>query len=168
MPGKAAAKTLVNALARDEPNADRRDIVLRQLRAYEPAAAWQEPVIRKWLHQPHTYTEREGIARLQRAMEEHFRKRDQTLRDTHPLGIQVHLNTGVANGVLVVNSVAQCAKLIRAIVLRELDFRLESKDIAGQNYLFLRETISNCIFRVVTGDATLANAFWSYYLDQSE
>ena len=98
----------------------------------------------------------------------HFQKRDQTLRETHPLGIQVHLETGVANGVLVVNSVAQCAKLVRSIVLRELEFRLDSKVVGQQKYVFLRETISGCIFRVVTGDITLMNAFWSYYLDPAE
>jgi hypothetical protein len=42
--------------------------------------------------------------------------RANTLKRFHPLGIQVNLATGVANGVMVVRSVADCAALLRRIL----------------------------------------------------
>jgi hypothetical protein len=86
------------------------------------------------------------------------------LRESHPLGIQVNLRTGVANGVLVVRSVSDCAKLVRRIVTRTLELELEE----SKQYTVLREKISRCIFRVMTADAMLTNTFWNFYLDPAE
>lgn len=83
--------------------------------------------------------------------QQHYEKRAETLRESHPLGIQVNLDTGVANGVLVVRTVEHCAKLIRRIVTTTLQFRIEKKSIGEVEYHFLRETVSNSVFRVMTG-----------------
>jgi hypothetical protein len=40
--------------------------------------------------------------------------------DVHPLGLQVHLETRVAQGVLVVRSIPECAELLRRILTTKL------------------------------------------------
>ena len=45
--------------------------------------------------------------------------------ESHPLGIQVNLDTGVANGVLVVRTVTNCAELIYGILTRTLQFQIK-------------------------------------------
>ena len=81
------------------------------------------------------------------------------LKETHPLGLQVHLETGVANGVLVARTVPECARLLKKVVLNRLEFRLEKK---GSVYAAV-ETSTGPIYRVVTGDSHLTNSFWNFY-----
>ena len=90
-----------------------------------------------------------------------YERRAQTLKSTHPLAIQVNLATGVANGVLVVRSVEDCARLIRQIVTKSLEFDLDEP--ANDPMIYLRERISGCPFRVVTKDRKLTNCFWNFY-----
>ena len=97
------------------------------------------------------------IARAEKAI---YDKRAQTLKDAHPLALQVNLATGVANGVLVVRTIAACAALLRRIVLSDMEFALE--EMAGM--WLLRERISGCVYRVVTNDRKLNNCFWNFYL----
>ena len=94
----------------------------------------------------------------------HYDKRADTLKEVHPLGIQVNLATGVANGVLVVRTVDQCADLVRRIVTGTLEFDLEE----ASGYTALRERVSGCIFRVMTADAMLTNTFWNFYTNPAE
>ena len=86
--------------------------------------------------------------------------RAKTLRQVHPLALQVNLDTGVANGVLVVRQIAQCSRLLRNIVTRTMNFELDED---GQ-FWYLRERISDCVYRVVTKDRKLSNCFWNFYL----
>jgi len=102
--------------------------------------------------------------KLAEAIREHYNKRADTLGETHPLGIQVNLQTGVANGVLVARTPAECADLIRRILTRTLEFRICEKMVGDRRYLLLREKSTNSVFRVVTGDDFLTNAFWNFYL----
>lgn len=87
-----------------------------------------------------------------------------TLRESHPLGVQVNLATGVANGALVVRTVGDCARLVRRIVTRTLESGVSEEN----GSTVLREVISNSVFRVATGDMMLSNAFWNFYLESSE
>jgi len=89
-----------------------------------------------------------------------YDKRARTLRESHPLALQVNLDTGVANGVLVVRTIPDCAALLRRVLLGEMEFSLEEN--AGM--WLLREKISGCIYRVVTNDRKLNNCFWNFYL----
>ncbi len=89
-----------------------------------------------------------------------YDKRAQILKEAHPLALQVNLDTGVANGVLVVRTVPDCAALLRRILLSDMEFTLEEKD----GMWYLRERISGCIYRVVTNDRKLNNCFWNFYL----
>lgn len=58
--------------------------------------------------------EMEKLCRLIAASEKRiYDSRANTLKRFHPLGIQVNLATGVANGVMVVRNVAECAALLR-------------------------------------------------------
>jgi hypothetical protein len=89
-----------------------------------------------------------------------YDKRARTLKESHPLALQVNLDTGVANGVLVVRTIPDCAALLRRVLLGEMEFSLEEN--AGMWHL--REKISGCIYRVVTNDRKLNNCFWNFYL----
>ena len=97
-------------------------------------------------------------------MKEHYNQRAETLKETHPLGIQVHLATGVANGVLVVRNLDDCVTLIRRILTQSMEFDIDIEQRLTGEYIVLREQISRCVFRVTTGDRILANSFWNFYL----
>ena len=87
-----------------------------------------------------------------------YERRAQMLLETHPLGLQVNRQTGVGNGVLVARDTNQCAKLIRGILLDELEFELEEQPEHGA--VFLREKETRSVYRVVTHDQHLTNSFW--------
>lgn len=153
----------VDQLRRAYPERPERQLLLDQLGIFGGAANLRDPRVRRWFDNP----SRVSLSALRRFVEammrEHYDRRARTLLEDHPLGIQVELTTGVANGVLVVRTIDQCAKLIRQIVLNRLEFNLEEKTIEGGKYVLLREKISNSIFRVMTGDRQLSNSFWNYY-----
>jgi hypothetical protein len=88
--------------------------------------------------------------------------RAETLQQKHPLAVQVHLDTGVANGVLVVRSAEECAKLLRGLLLNSCDFEIGRSRREGATLLV--EKSSACPFRVLTDNETLTNSFWSWYL----
>jgi hypothetical protein len=143
-------------------------IILERLQAISPHLAWADHDVRRWLDAPAEMERNQAVARLVKAAREHYDKRATTLRENHPLGIQVNLETGVANGVLVVRSVQDCAELIFRIITASLEFNIERKLVDGVQYHFLREKISNSVFRVMTGDAMLTNSFWNFYLGAVE
>jgi hypothetical protein len=148
--------------ARAESSSTR--LMLEQLRVFDPHAAWSDAEVRKWCEAPDDADAAVLRARLQGQIKKHYDYRARTLRESHPLGIQVNLETGVANGVLVVRTVPDCAHLVRNIVTHRLEFILEEDD----KFIILREKISGCIFRVVTRDAMLTNTFWNFYIDPAE
>ena len=97
------------------------------------------------------------IANAERAV---YDKRANTLKKIHPLALQVNLDNGVANGVLVVRTIPDCAALLRRVLLGDLQFSVEEEN----GMWYLREQISECIYRVVTNDRKLNNCFWNFYL----
>jgi hypothetical protein len=140
------------------------NLLLAQLELFEPHAAWGDSDVRAWCETP-TKVETDRLRnRLGIRMKSHYDRRALTLRESHPLGIQVNLGTGVANGVLVVRNVGDCATLVRNIVTRKLDLHLE-KEVG---HTVLRERISGCVFRVVTDDVMLTNTFWNFYLNSAD
>jgi hypothetical protein len=160
----AFANTLVSDLQLQDPRATVAEVVLGQIQIFDPAAAWRDADVQTWMANPASMTLERGCSKLQERIERHYEQRARTLKDTHPLGIQVNLATGVANGVLVVRSVEDCAKLVRRIVTRNLKFSIDE----GEGAINLIEEVSGCIFRTVTSDVMLTNAFWNFYLDQAE
>ena len=96
------------------------------------------------------------------AIAEHynFERRANTLKNIHPLAIQVNLKSGVANGVLVVRSIGDCASLLYQILTNKMEFTIKHK----HEGTLLEESVSGCPFRVVTNDEKLTNSFWNFYL----
>lgn len=85
--------------------------------------------------------------------------RADTYRATHPLGLQIALNTGVAHGIIVVRTPAQCARLLRRVLLHELP--LEVRHEEGNYQLVEQETQS--VLRVVSDDPLLTHSFWAFF-----
>lgn len=105
---------------------------------------------------------------------EFYEKKAKLLHAIHPLAIQMDLNSGVANGVLLVRNANQCVKVLHRILTRQLKFYFEEKEpwnetLAKGDYqktYILREEITKSPFRVVIGDTLLTNSFWNFYLEQ--
>jgi hypothetical protein len=140
-------------------------LILEQIQVYDSALAWTDSKVQKWLQDPTTIDVADAKELLVTLVKKHYDKRAKILKEDHPLGIQVQLETGVANGVLVARNVLECAELTRRIVTGTLEFRIETT-VSGSRCLI--ETITNCIYRVMTGEKMLMNAFWNFYLEPSE
>jgi hypothetical protein len=154
----------IAALREAEPGKSEGLILLDQLKLFEPEAAWYDAKVRGWCERPETIDLTDIGQRLRTRLKAHYDSRARTLMDAHPLGIQVNLGTGVANGVLVVRTTRQCAQLVRGIVTGTLEFTLSEEE----HYTALRESISGSIFRVMTRDTMLTNTFWNFYLNPAE
>lgn len=140
------------------------ETLLQHLKLINPKLAWENPQVRKWLKNPSKQSTTEIKNFVIDEMIKHYDKRARTLKIDHPLGVQVHLESGVANGVLVARTIADCAELVRRVITNCLDFELSRESIEGTKYLLLRESLTGSVFRVVSGDAVLTNAFWNHYL----
>jgi len=141
------------------------EIMLDQLKVFSPGLAWESDEVHGWLADPSSADQLRVRQLLNNEVKRTYDRSEDTLKERHPLGIQVNLDSGVANGVLVVRKIADCAELVRRILLRKMEFEVDYKDLDGNRYILLREKISGCIFRVVTGDEMLTNVFWNYYLN---
>jgi hypothetical protein len=103
------------------------------------------------------------IAQAEQAI---YDRRASTLQEHHPLAIQVNLDTGVANGVLVARDIPTCARLIRRIVTNSMRFNVK-KDAATKSWHLVEEETQS-IFRVVTRNPKLTNAFWNFYRNETD
>lgn len=89
-----------------------------------------------------------------------FDKRAATLAKYHPLGVQIDMTSGTANGVLVVRELGQCTHLLEALLLNAMTFKIiEEKDFGT----CVIDTISGSRFRVVTNDPILTASFWNFF-----
>jgi hypothetical protein len=167
IPAGGFVDRLLTNLRIGTPDTPDEKLMLDQLRIFEPSAAWTDVIVQSWLSDPQrAKVEVEQIKeRLASAVTRHYDKRAKTLQEIHPLGIQVNLATGVANGVLVVRREEDCADLISRIVTARLEFDVVDEKRGGIEYVLLRERITKCVFRVMTGDQRLTNAFWNFYLE---
>jgi hypothetical protein len=87
---------------------------------------------------------------IARSEERIYTKREKTLRQDHPLAIQVNLESGVANGVLVVRDISICADLLLRTLTGTLEFDIKYNP--ETDCWELIETLSQCVYRVVTND----------------
>ncbi len=109
------------------------------------------------------FEEMSALCKIVAICEHHFfERRARTLRERHPLSIQVNLQTGVANGVLVVRSSEDCSRLLYNLVTNSIDFEI-GEVMEGPGATVLNETISKSPFRVVTNHTKLTNSFWVHY-----
>lgn len=157
-------QTHIRDLQEANPDSPESQLLLDQLRIFEPDAAWRDPKVRDWCGDSASVDLERLRSRVAASIKKRYDSRASTLRDSHPLGIQVNLDTGVANGVLVVRSVECCAELVRRIVTQSLEFTMEE----NSTHTALRESVSGCIFRVITHDQMLTNTFWNFYVDPAE
>ena len=136
--------------------------LLKRLQRYYPEGAWEknQQEIRGWIEGKSQPDIDKIINILHKKVAYLYNKRAEVLKSNHPLGLQVDLSTGVANGVLVVRSISKCAQLLRSILLNEMEFEI----VEEEKFTILRERISGCIYRVATKDEFLVNAFWNFYL----
>lgn len=142
-----------------------KDLILNKfLPLYYPGGAWSDVRVQGWLNGSIPFDEEAAADLLFDKAAGMYEKRAATLKEAHPLGLQVNLATGVSNGVLVVRTLPDCARLLRSIMMNQMQFDLERKEISGKRYWYLRERISQSVYRVVTGDDFLTNSFWNFYL----
>jgi len=141
-----------------------KEILIGHLKILSPEMIWDVQSFPNGLSDLEMMNDENLKNLLYTEMQRVYDKREKTLREDHPLGIQVHLENGVANGVLVVRNIDDCAKLVRSILLNETDLIIKEETIQKRKFLVLRETISNCIFRVESSDKELTNSFWNFYL----
>ena len=141
--------------------------LLKQLQQYYPEGAWEDQEIRNWVEDKSQADVDKIMKLLHKKVTALYNKRAETLKQIHPLGLQVNLSTGVANGVLVVRSIEDCAHLLQSILLNQMEFDIgiaEPENKEEPEKIVLREDISKCIYRVDSGDDFLINAFWNFYL----
>lgn len=140
------------------------EIIVDQLLIFKPDIAWKDESFRQLLNNPNEENLERITKIFYKTVKEHYNKRYNTIKYNHPLGIQVNIDTGVANGVLVVRDVKQCVELLHALLTGDnLGFNLEIESGKKGEYLLLKENISDSVFRVVTNDKMLTNTFWNYY-----
>lgn len=88
-----------------------------------------------------------------------FDKRIRLLKGRHPLSMQVDLQFGVANGVLVVRTPQKCIELLKRILTNQMKFIIRREE----GYIALEEEVSGSHFRVVTKNERLTNSFWNFF-----
>ena len=162
-------RSFIEELIRDikstEDFIDERDVLYFILKLVNPKILWDNKTLRVGLDEPNTIELEELKNLVVTNLENHYNKRAKILKEQHPLGIQVNLATGVANGLLVVRKIDDIIKLIKRIITRTLDFNLSSQIKRENKYILLTEEISQCVYRIVTGDELLTNSFWNFYLE---
>lgn len=157
-------KWLLQAAKKMYPGRTIDDVIRQQFELVAPRSAWSDPWVQEWIRDPTSKTYAQIEQKLFEVVRTLYDKRAETLKETHPLGIQVNLETGVANGLLVARTTSDCADLLYRVLTNRLEFKIDVKVVDDRDYLLLRESITNSVFRVVTGDPLLTNAFWNFYL----
>jgi len=96
---------------------------------------------------------------LASAIKIYYDKREEILKESHPLGMQIDLSSGVANGVLIVRDIEKYVDLLLAILNNSLEFKIES----SKGFTGMYEKISGSLYRLITHDETLTNSFWTFF-----
>ena len=89
-----------------------------------------------------------------------FDRRADLLQLRHPLSMQVDMQTGIANGVLVVRNAKDCSELLYRILTNELRFTIRNDP---KGFIILEEEISKSPFRVIIKNEKLTNSFWNLF-----
>jgi succinate dehydrogenase flavin-adding protein (antitoxin of CptAB toxin-antitoxin module) len=160
---------LIKCLQEIYPEKKLENILFDKLKEYNSRLAWEDEEVISWIADPDIISVERAKIKLCETITNMYDSRAALLSDYHPLGIQVDIERGVANGVLVVRDIEDCARIVKRIVTKTLSFKIDKNtDTIGQRYIYLREGISNCIYRLATGDPLLTNTFWNYYNAPSE
>ena len=81
-------------------------------------------------------------------------------RDVHPLSRLIEFETGVAVGAMVTDSLDDVSELLHRIFENKMEYKLEQPK---QDYLKLKETLTESVVRLQTNDPMLSETFWNYY-----
>ena len=151
-----------DSLAKIHPNEKMETLFLNKIKALNPYLAWnnEDNQIRGWIEEENSIILEEVEERLKKELKKKYDKRSDDLKNNHPLGIQVSLKDGVANGVLVVRTIEDCTRLLRNLVTDRTEYELKY----NESRLYLEEKISRCVYRLATEDVALSNTFWNYYV----
>lgn len=159
-------KHLIDTLNKLDTNIDFNQIILKHLCIFNPSLAWGKDQIelREWLNNPQQADREELLKTFKETIANVYNRKADVLINDHPLGIQVDLNKGVANGVLVVRTLDKLAELLYAILTNDYEFDIEPENphINGDS-IKLIEKISGSVFRVMTKNQLLNNSFWNFY-----
>lgn len=139
---------------------DPKDVALRFLQTYYPRGAWDDSKIRGWISDKNELPLEKAIKEIFDRANRLYDSRATALKQLHPLGLQVNLETGVANGVLVARNVAECTHLLKGVLLNTLEFEIQHE----KDCIELREKHTGSLYRVMTKDSHLTNSFWNFYL----
>jgi len=160
-------KNLTNRVAASCPNFDRRIhqflTALSRYRRKQPLTLLTSLDDLKF-KKPNQELVRDIATVLAEAEAYNFERRVKLLRDKHPLAMQVDISSGIANGLLVVRSAQECAKLLHGLITNRLHLAICS--VQGDNdlgFTILKESISRSPFRVVTHNERLTNSFWNLF-----
>jgi len=140
------------------------DDFVKKLDRFEEEMLWGSLTERSSLEgfQSENSAELERFCRIIATSEKQiYDKRFKTLKTSHPLAIQVNLDTGVANGVLVVRDVNRCAELLWRILTNALEFTITYD--GDTKCWYLKEVLTDSVYRVVTDNDKLTNCFWNFY-----
>lgn len=89
-----------------------------------------------------------------------FDRRAELLQLRHPLSMQIDMQSGVANGVLVVRNTKDCIELLYRILTNDLQFDIKNDP---KGFIILEERISKSPFRVIVKNEKLTNSFWNLF-----
>jgi len=161
----------IKIMEKSYPEKDKKNIIIELLKLYDASLAWRLDKdgenIRYLIGGSTSSVEKQLLSILYSKAKKHYDDRYKTLVKSHPLGLQVDLDTGVATGVLVVRDTESCAKLIRSHILKSVEYEIKDELEGDTEYTYLIEKQSQCVFRVITGDKVLSNSFWNFYFNVS-
>ena len=87
-------------------------------------------------------------------------RRHRFYRDVHPLSRLIEFETGVAVGAMVTDSLDDVSELLYRIFENKMEYELEHPK---QDYLRLKEKLTESVVRLQTNDPMLSETFWNYY-----
>ena len=130
---------------------------LQEYRRHQPFSLWTEKE-NQFKHSSPDFLEICDILAIAECY--NLDKRAELLKGRHPLSMQVDLQHGVANGVLVVRRPEECAELLHRVLTNTMGFTIKHRD---EGYTVLEEDVSGSPFRVVTDHEKLTNSFWNLF-----
>lgn len=91
-------------------------------------------------------------------------KRADNLKNSHPLGMQIDIDSGVSNGVLVVRDFETCKKVLIQILTKSMEFEIRHVEKRNEyGFTGLYEKNSDSLYRIITDDPHLTNSFWNFF-----
>lgn len=88
-------------------------------------------------------------------------ERKRFYRDVHPLSRLIQIDNGIAVGSIVTSTEKDVVELIDRIFRNKMEYELHLK--TSNNSILIRETLTDSVVRIQTGDKLLSETFWNHY-----